>query len=116
MKKKKTYCLKPHEIVSLAEGYGFCYATDEITVKGEPVGYMYREEGEDPDDSGWRFFSGAEDEDYTENADNFGIYEVNSIANFDRAIIPCLDAPYGTAFERTESGKWKVVPFEPPEE
>jgi len=60
---------------------------------------MYREEPDFEDDSGWRFFSGDETEEYMNDADNCGIYEVNTIANYDQSIIPLLDAEIGSAFE-----------------
>ena len=33
-------------------------------------------------------------------SDNSGIYDVNTIANYDPEIIPFLDSPFDTAFER----------------
>ena len=61
---------------------------------------MYRERTRDDFDSGWRFFSGLESDDYANDPENVGIYEVNTIANYDPAIIPLLDAPTGSAFGR----------------
>ena len=37
--------------------------------------------------------SGLEDQDYMDEADNHGIYDVNTIANYDPTIIPLLDEP-----------------------
>lgn len=37
-----------------------------------------------------------------DNADNHSICNVNTIANYDPAIIPFLDSEIGTAFERAE--------------
>lgn len=79
---------------------GYCYASDMITVEGMQVGYMYREEPDRNDDSGWRFFSGEESQQYADDASNFAIYDVNTIANYDKEIIPFLDYPTGTAFGR----------------
>jgi hypothetical protein len=62
MAKNKQFKLLPEEIVALANGYGGCIATDEITVEGEPVTYMYREAPQNELDSGWRFFAGTEDQ------------------------------------------------------
>jgi len=47
---------------------------------------------------------------------NIGVYDVNTIANYDRDIIPLLDAPPGSAFERDDDGSFVSVAFEPPEE
>ena len=101
--RKKAFRLSPDDIRDLAPGRGACFATDHITVEGKPVGYMYREA---PDstaeylDSGWRFFSGHESQDYVDDPENTMIYDVNTIANYDPAIIKLLDAPPGSQFER----------------
>lgn len=81
---------------------GECYATNKISQEGMNVGFMYREESEYEGDSGWRFISGTEDEAYMDDPSNMNIFEVNTIANFDPAIIPYLDLPEGTELERVE--------------
>ncbi len=65
-----------------------------------PVGFMYREAGDNELDSGWHFFAGDESDEYCDDPANFAIYDVNTIANYDRDIIPLLEAPLGSAFER----------------
>lgn len=98
--KEKTFKLQADEIREIAVGYGACFATDHITVEGRKVGFMYREEPDRPIDSGWRFFSGEESQDYVDDLENTAIYDVNAIANYDPAIIPYLSAPPGSAFGR----------------
>ncbi|MDN3273280.1 DUF2185 domain-containing protein [Frankia sp. RB7] len=51
-------------------------------------------------DSGWRFFSGEESQDFADDPNNFEIYDVNTIANYDPDIIPLLESPAFSAFER----------------
>jgi hypothetical protein len=97
---EKNFKIPGEQIKKLIRSMGYCIATDKILVDGEPVDYMAREEQEDDDDSGWQFFSGTEDQDYVDNANNFGVYDVNTIANYDPAIIPYLDSPLGTKLER----------------
>ena len=42
---------------------GFCLVSKQVLEDGKRVGYMYREEPlEKGEDSGWRFFSGEEDQ------------------------------------------------------
>lgn len=83
-----------------------CYriASDRITVDGREVGYMYREEGNEPADSGWRFFEGYEDHEYYKDPSHFELYDVNNIVNYDAEIILLLDSPLGSALERTSAG------------
>ena len=99
----KTYKLSKDKIAPLVLGMGGCLATDSITVEGHPVGYMYREKPKNPTDSGWRFFSGFEDDAYMANKDNHAVYDVNTIANYDPSIIPYLSASVGKAFERSDT-------------
>jgi hypothetical protein len=105
----KAFKLHASDIKTLREGLGACFATDRITVEGLPVRFMYREPPDNDVDSGWRFFSGIEeDDDYVNDPNNSGVYDVNTIANYDPTILPYLDAPVGSAFERPKD-KWVKV-------
>ncbi len=97
---QKTFALSRDQIRPLAKGHGAAFATDRIMVEGRLVGYMYREKPDQESDSGWRFLAGDEDDSYMSRASNMGIYDVNTIANYDPAIIPLVDAPIGSAFHR----------------
>ncbi len=90
--------------------------TDMITVDGRKVAFMYRETPDNYIDSGWRFMSGFESPEYMDDPSNHAVYDVNTIANYDTEIIPFLDAPVGSAFERAGgSGPLlEVHDFEPP--
>ena len=112
----KRFKLGAEQIRPLAEGYGACFATDMITVDGRRVAFMYREAPDNDVDSGWRFMSGYESDAYMNDSKNHGLYDVNTIANYDPDIIPFLNAPEGSAFERRNgSGPFEAVEFEAPE-
>jgi hypothetical protein len=97
----KQFKLPAHRICKdLVRQMGSCLASDRITVDGAPVGFMYREPPDGARDSGWRFLAGDESEAYLGNPDNFGLYDVNTIANYDPEIVPLVDAEIGCAFER----------------
>jgi len=81
-----------------------------ILVGGARVGYMYREAPDNDVDSGWRFFSGEESQEYVDDAANFAFYDVNTVANYDPEIVPLLGARTGSAFERDASGKFVAIP------
>jgi hypothetical protein len=98
----KKYKIDATKIKQLIKPMGGCMASDRITVDGELIDFMYRVEPDFEHDSGWRFMSGTEDQDYADNTDNWAIYDVNTIANYDPAIIPYLDAPVGTELERVK--------------
>ena len=114
MKTEKKFALSAEQIKPLAKGYGGCIATDMITVHGKRVGYMVRESATRPVDSGWCFMAGDETQEYMDAAENHGIYDVNTIANYSPDIIPFLDAPPRSAFARDASGKLVAVPYEAP--
>jgi len=104
----KQFRLTKDQIMPIVEGYGGCTATDRIVVDGCPIGYMYREQPINPQDSGWRFFAGDEDADYMKDNTRHGIYAVNTIVNYDPGILPYLDAPFGARLERGD-GKFEIV-------
>lgn len=85
-----------------------CMASDKITKEGFKVGYMYREQpSEGKPDSGWRFMAGNEDEEYMENPDNFHIFAINTICNYDSNIIPYLQSEIGTSYIRVDDKKFE---------
>ena len=98
----KNYKIKAADFKQLIAPMGSAIATNKITVDGLPVHFMYREEPTDEIDSGWQFFSGTESQAYVDDANNSAIYDVNTIANYDPAIIFYLNAPFGTELERVE--------------
>lgn len=101
MFKPKNFKLAAAEIVRLLDRpMGAGLATDHITVEGYPVGYMYREEPDGPTDSGWRFLSGHETQAYADVAEHWAFYDLNTIANYDRAVIPYLGMKIGAELER----------------
>jgi len=116
--RKKEYKLWAPEMKLLLpqwEGPSGCFATDHITVLGKKVGWCYREkpDGQSPD-SGWRFFSGEEDDDYVNDLSHTEVYDLNTICNYDPDIIPLLNAPYGTAYARGADGKLHAERYTPP--
>jgi hypothetical protein len=109
---KRAFRLPADLIQPLACGYGACIATDMITVEGYQVGFMYREKADDAVDSGWRFLSGHESQEYMDDAENLAVYDINTIANYDPEIIPFLESAIGSAFQRDPaSGKFRAAEF-----
>ena len=87
---------------------GYVMASKRLVDEKLPVRFMYREKGEG-DDSGWRFFSGTEDQNYADDPNNIGIYDITTILAIDKTITPYLSSAEGIAFEREKStGAFKV--------
>jgi hypothetical protein len=97
---KKRFAIPASKIKELVQPMGGCFITDRVTVDGLKIGYMYRELPDRPEDSGWRFFSGDESQEYINDLSHTGVYEVNTAANYDPDIIPYLETPPPCAFEK----------------
>lgn len=100
--------IKKEDIKKLIDIKGSCIASNKITIEGNKIGYMYREEPSNEVDTGWRFFAGNENEAYTNNPGNFNVFELNTICNYDETIIPYLDNPIGSSFEKNNEVFKKV--------
>ena len=94
------------EVENLVDDSGLCVAADMVTVGDRGIGFMIREEPEFDGDSGWRFFSGLETEEYAQNEAHFHVYKLNFVANFEPDVVPHLDAEVGMAFERGPNREW----------
>lgn len=117
----KRFLIPGEEIKKLYDRQGpqGCIATDRILVDGQKVGYCWRVEPEPGDkdwDSGWRFVAGDEDQDYMDDAQNSGVYALNTICNYDPDVIPLLDSEPGTAWSRGEDGVFRPELYTPDEE
>lgn len=84
---------------------GYIVASSQVANDENPVGYMYREEPDNPNDSGWRVFSGEESQDYADNPENFAMYNASTIIRIDPSITSLLSAPAPVAYERDAAGQ-----------
>ncbi|MGM9484496.1 immunity protein Imm33 domain-containing protein [Roseateles sp. NT4] len=94
---------EPHNIV---ERYiQRCFVTQRVLRDGVPAGYLYREEPEQEDDSGWRITANEESDEYMDDPDNSAYVSLGAVLNQDASFIHLLDSPAGSAFVRdTETG------------
>ena len=99
---KKKIKVPMEKIKRLIPDMGGCYASDRILVDGKQVGFMYRVKPSQLKDSGWRFLAGNESQAYLDDPKNWARYEVNTVCNYDPAIIPYLQAVAGSAFGRVK--------------
>jgi hypothetical protein len=88
--------------LTMKRHFGYVMAPKIAVDEKKKIRFMYREEPDNNQDSGWRFFSGDEDQDYVDNPDNLGIYDVNTIIKIDPDIEEYLDGDYGVAYERND--------------
>jgi hypothetical protein len=99
---KEQFKIPAEEIRDIIRMTGFGIVSNHITVDGMKVGYMYREERFDKEDTGWQFLSGTETEEYIDDPDTSKVFSINAIANYDPAILPYIKLPVGTELERVE--------------
>ncbi len=94
-----------------------CLATDSIMFDGQPIGACFRERPAAADrgwDSGWRFMTVEEYEEYMDGEDPsviddmLDVYDLNTVCNYDPDIAKLLDSPYGSHFEHDEGGFYKT--------
>jgi len=92
---------------------GYIIASNRVAKERMSVGYLYREAPDDEGDSGWRVFSGEEDQAYSDNADNFAMYNASTILEIDPSIGPLLATPAPVSFERDTLGQFvEIAPDE----
>jgi hypothetical protein len=106
---EKRFYIPKEQVKRLLPPMGGCFITDRVMVDGLKIGYMYREQPNRPEDSGWRFFAGDESPAYIDDLSHTGVYAVNTAANYDAEIIPYLDTPAPCAFEKDFDGKYRRV-------
>lgn len=76
-----------------------CFVSKRVLEDGQPVVYMYRETPDDKDDSGWRFFSGQETQEYIDDPENILVCPVAFVAEHMNEIVPHLLAEPGVELE-----------------
>ena len=111
MTTNKKYRFSEQELKPLALGRGACFASDMITVECFKVGFLYRQEPDFEGDSGWRFLTGFETDQYMADGANFGLFDINMIVNCDPEVLEFLDRPVGSAFGRDPATDNKFVEY-----
>lgn len=77
------------------------FVTRDLVEQKKKIGFMYKGKPDNINDSGWRFFSGDESQEYVDNADNITICSLNDVINItDSSVGQYLNFEIGTAFER----------------
>ncbi|MGV3504715.1 MAG: immunity protein Imm33 domain-containing protein [Adhaeribacter sp.] len=77
---------------------------------GGVIRFLYREATDRKEDSGWRMFSGLEDDDYANNEENISIVNIGFLLDKDPMLLVPLKGEVGAVFEREDKDKpWQVV-------
>ncbi|KAN0052741.1 hypothetical protein ACTA71_006847 [Dictyostelium dimigraforme] len=87
-----------------------CLVSNRILVDKEHIGYIFRENGTFPNDSGWRIFAGDEADDYMNKKENYQLVSLASVLNIDDSILLLLGSSIDHHFEfDDESNQWKEL-------
>lgn len=79
----------------------YAIVSHKIVKEGLPVRFMYREhQGNLPFDSGWRVFSGTEDNEYTNNPENFSFHSLMRLTHYQADVGELFWADIGSVFEK----------------
>jgi hypothetical protein len=65
--------------VNSMKNFGYVLAPKVLVNNKLKIRFMYREKPDNDNDSGWRFFSGDEDQEYVDNPNNIAIYDVETV-------------------------------------
>lgn len=77
---------------------------------GECVRFLYREQADKDEDSGWRMFAGGETDEYNSDINNIRIVNVGWMLDKDPSLLEPLKQGLGAVFEReTQVSKWQRV-------
>lgn len=88
---------------------GYCFISNTVTQDGLKIGYMFREQPIDADDTGWRFFSGTESEDYLEDEDNIDEYDIEYALELEPNIEKYLMLEPEVDLERNDSDGFDII-------
>lgn len=89
---------------------GAIFISNKILIDNEIPSWMYREESDKDGDSGWRVFSGNEDDDYLDDPRNFKLITSDQLIAIDDSLKSNLLAPIGSSFERDDkTNKWEYL-------
>ena len=100
-------------IKELVKNGGYCIVSNKVSIDENKIQYCYKEEPDNDNDSGWRFFAGDEDDEYCANPDNFHIFDINTLCNYDKQIIKILNAKPNSMFAKN---KLKFIQVEIPKD
>lgn len=83
-----------------------CFVTNNILYEGQLVGYLYREEPDKDDDSGWRFATGSESDEYMDDSNNISYVSLGAVLREDDSFVDLLEREEGVAFAKDEEGNF----------
>lgn len=84
------------------------FLSKKVLDDGFRVGYMYRDDAMNENDSGWTFMAGNEADDYVNDHNNIALVSVHDVYLLDSDIWKYIDNPIGTKLIRISSNEFEV--------
>jgi hypothetical protein len=81
------------------EGLGGCIVSNNILSGAGKIKWIFREKSINDKDTGWRFISEIDDEEYINNSNNLSVCDFNSVIKIEPATIRVYSYPIGSEFE-----------------
>ncbi|MBX2837769.1 MAG: DUF2185 domain-containing protein [Gammaproteobacteria bacterium] len=83
-----------------------CIVTNNILYERRSIGYLYREEPDYDDDSGWRFTAGDETDEYMNDSDNLSYVSLGAVLREDDSCVKLLEREAGASFAKDDDGNF----------
>ena len=84
---------------------GHAFASERVWTRGEPIRVMYREQSREPEDSGWRVYSGMESTSDAAQFDGLVPVEITELIERDAHVSTIIHTEAPCAFERETAGQ-----------
>ena len=94
-----------------------CFVTNEILYDKAEIKHFYKEsplekeENEEYEDSGWRFFTGEETQEYVDNIENFSYVSLGAVLSKDDSFVKLLDSEIEITYQKNGNGDFEVVEY-----
>ncbi|MBO4494243.1 MAG: DUF2185 domain-containing protein [Clostridiales bacterium] len=90
--------------------------TSLMVFQKQMIGYLHRNTPQHgPKDSGWTMYEGTESEEFISQEGNAAVVDIRTLCQISPQLLTILDAPYGTAWVRNETGDYEQIHDEPDE-
>ena len=97
--------MHPAPVPEFIRGAGACMATRNVMEERGRVRWMVRNPPQAPEDSGWRFFSEFDSEEYINDPANVQVVDYNSVCAIEPAVIAVYPLPVGSDIELRYDGR-----------
>lgn len=98
-RKLKEFFKKTEFNTEFIKNAGACIVSKNILEGKGRLTWILREKGAHPSDTGWRFFSNIDTDEYINNPNNMVVCDFNTVVEIEPAIIGIYNLPVGTDFQ-----------------